>query len=128
MTAPEVAQIRARREERFALVAADPAFWAWVAADARRLLAEHPDVYGRAGAAGTLASLAMVSDWVAQWRRYPHEVVRVKRSAPEEHGTEKGYQQHRSRCTPYCASCRRAHADWDRTRKQNMKRAQGAAS
>lgn len=70
---PAVAQIQARRRERWEVCASDPAFWAWVAADSRRLLREHPGAYGQ-GARGTLAALAMVAGWVACWRRTPVEV------------------------------------------------------
>jgi predicted GIY-YIG superfamily endonuclease len=41
-------------------------------------------------------------------------VSRGRPFKPREHGTERGYQQHRHLREPYCEECRRAHAENNR--------------
>lgn len=42
---------------------------------------------------------------------------------PEEHGTERGYQQHRYNGTPYCAACREAHTRHNNPEAKQRRRA-----
>jgi DNA-binding CsgD family transcriptional regulator len=124
---PDVDQVRARREHRWDEACSNPEFWAWLSADARRLASEHADVYGPAGVR-VLAGLSAVAGEVGRWREDAASSSgrRGPRFAPEEHGTERGYQQHRSRKIRFCDRCRVAHAAHQRARDAE-KRA-GAAS
>ena len=79
-------------------------------ADSAAVLARVPD--------GQMGALAIVLAAMVDPDATPAELLawtdwtppaRVGHPLPREHGSERGYQQHRSRREPFCAPCRLAH-------------------
>lgn len=120
---PEIAEIRARRQERYDLVHRDPAGWAHLADDATRLLRDHGDRYDP-HAQTVLRALAWAAREVSRWRPTTEGPSRPSRRgrSPILHGTEAGYHQHvyQRRTDPghvVCQDCREAHAAHESARR-----------
>jgi hypothetical protein len=101
---------------------------AWTAADVQRVAEAHLNhphtlrrqlLNERVRADTAAAEVQLLRLEIARLRTFAAPEPRLSRRLPREHGTERGYHQHRSRHDwPICGPCKAAHTRLETNRKK----------